>query len=155
MRERVLAIFTIIAQYVMEERDEVSESELVEELLAVGFDADEIDAAFSWMESLSIPDKGEPVLGESLPSQRIFTPEEIRAISKEARGFLVRLRALGILDDPVQEEIIEKAVRMADDEISLQEMKTVTALTLFARSHDEWRREVDCIMGDDWSQLYH
>lgn len=155
MRERVLAIFTIIAQYVMEERDEVSESELVEELLAVGFDADEIDAAFSWMESLSIPDKGEPVLGQSLPSQRIFTPDEIRAISKEARGFLVRLRALGILDDPVQEEIIEKAVRMADDEISLQEMKTVTALTLFARSHDEWRREVDCIMGDDWTQLYH
>jgi len=155
LRERVLAIFTIIAQYVMEERDEVSESELVEELLAVGFDADEIDAAFSWMESLSIPDKGEPVLGQSLPSQRIFTPDEIRAISKEARGFLVRLRALGILDDPVQEEIIEKAVRMADDEISLQEMKTVTALTLFARSHDEWRREVDCIMGDDWTQLYH
>ena len=28
-------------------------------------------------------------------------------------------------------------------------------LTLFTRSHDEWRREVDCILEDDWSRLYH
>ncbi len=107
------------------------------------------------MESMAIPDRTEPVLGHSFPSTRIFTPEEMRALSKEARGFLVRLRSLGILDDRIQEEIIDKALQMADEEISLQEMKTVTALTLFARSHDDWRREVDCIMGDDWSQLYH
>jgi len=37
LRERVLAIVTLIAQYVMEDRDPLTESDLVEELLAVGF----------------------------------------------------------------------------------------------------------------------
>jgi len=39
--------------------------------------------------------------------------------------------------------------------VGLPEIKTLVALTLFSRSHDDWRREVDCIMEDDWSRLYH
>lgn len=155
MRERVLAIVTLIAQYVMEERDPLSESDLVEELLAVGFEAEEIDAAFSWMESLSMQTSSRPDLPLTLPPHRVFTIEEVRAISSEARGFLVRLRTLGILDDQTQEEIIEKALQVAEDEVTLKEVKTMTALTLFARSHEDWRREVDCFMEDDWSRLYH
>lgn len=155
MRERVLAIVTLIAQYVMEDRDPLTESDLVEELLAVGFEEDEIDAAFSWMESLSLQDTPPPDVLLTLPPQRIFTPEEIQVISCEARGFLSRLRSLGILDDQTQEEIIERAMQVAEDELTLKEVKTLTALTLFARSHEDWRREVDCFMEDDWSRLYH
>jgi Smg protein len=155
LRERVLAIVTLIAQYVMEERDPLSESDLVEELLAVGFEAEEIDAAFSWMESLSLQTSSQSDLTLTLPPHRVFTHEEIRAISSEGRGFLMRLRILGILDDQTQEEIIDKALQMAEDELTLKEVKTLTALTLFARSHEEWRREVDCFMEDDWSRLYH
>ena len=155
MRERVLAIVTLIAQYVMEDRDPLTESDLVEELLAVGFEAEEIDAAFSWMERLSLQTSNPPDVLLSLPPQRIFTPEEIQVISCEARGFLSRLRSLGILDEQAQEEIIDRAMQVAEDELSLKEMKTLTALTLFARSHEDWRREVDCFMEDDWSRLYH
>ena len=46
MRERVLAIVSFIAQYFLDDRDMVTESDLVEELLSVGFEAEEIDAAF-------------------------------------------------------------------------------------------------------------
>ena len=155
MRERVLAIVTLIAQYVMEDRDPLTESDLVEELLAVGFEAEEIDAAFSWMERLSLQTSNPPDVLLALPPQRIFTPEEIQVISCEARGFLSRLRSLGILDEQAQEEIIDRAMQVAEDELSLKEMKTLTALTLFARSHEDWRREVDCFMEDDWSRLYH
>jgi Smg protein len=155
LRERVLAIVTLIARYVMEDRDPLTESDLVEELLAVGFEAEEIDAAFSWMESLSLQTSTQPDVLLSLPPQRIFTPEEIQVISCEARGFLSRLRSLGILDEHAQEEIIDRAMQVAEDELSLKEMKTLTALTLFARSHEDWRREVDCFMEDDWSRLYH
>jgi Smg protein len=155
LRERVLAIVTLIARYVMEDRDPLTESDLVEELLAVGFEAEEIDAAFSWMESLSLQAATTSDALLSLPPQRIFTPEEIQVISCEARGFLSRLRSLGILDDQTQEEIIERAMQIAEDELTLKEVKTLTALTLFARSHEDWRREVDCFMEDDWSRLYH
>jgi len=154
-KERVLAIVSIIAQYVMEDRGFLSEAEIVEELLAVGFESDEIDAAFSWMENLSLhaPPKANAPL--ALLTHRVFTAEENRSLSREARGFLVRLRTMGILDDDIEEEILEKALDGAEDEVTLSELKTITAFTFFARSQDQWRREVDCILDNDWSRLYH
>lgn len=154
LRERVLAIVSLIAQYVMEERDLLTENELVAELLAVGFDEEEIEAAFRWMETLSLQNRQQPPQLQVSASHRVFTAEERRALSTEARGFLIRLRTLGILDDELEEEIIERATQ-AEEELTLPELKTLVVLTLFTRSHDDWRREVDCIMEDDWSRLYH
>lgn len=155
LRERVLAIVSIIAQYVLGERDNIDENDIVEELLAVGFEADEIDAAFSWMQNTALHTAGKtPHLAE-VRSLRIFTPEEKRDLSAEARGLLIRLRALGILDDEAQEEIIDKAMQVADDPVSLKDMKAIAAITLFARNDEQWRREVDCFLDDDWVRLYH
>ncbi len=155
MRERVLAIVSIIAQYVMEERQFMTESEIVEELLSEGFEAEEIDAAFSWMENISLASSSRSRTELTQPSFRIFTPEENRAMSMEARGFLFRLRSMGIVDDELLEEIIDRSLQTAEDEVTLKEVKAISALTLFARSQDEWRREVDCFLEDDWSRLYH
>ncbi len=155
MRERVLAIVSIIAQYVLESREQLTDSDIVEELLAEGFEADEIDAAFSWMENVSLHQGSSPPSSLTLPTQRIFTAEETRNLSGEARGFLIRLRGLGLIDDGAQEEIIDRAMQIAEDEVSLKEIKTITALTLFTRSQDVWLRDVDFIMEDDWAQLYH
>lgn len=156
MRERVLAIVSIIAQYIMEDRDFLNEVDIVEQLLEEGFETEEIDAAFSWMESLSLQGRaGTPRKDLVMPSQRIFTPEETRVFSRDAMGFLIRLRTLGILDDDLQEEIIDKAMRMTEAEVNLKEIKALTALTLFTHSQEDWHREVDCFMEDDWSRIYH
>ncbi|OEU62552.1 MAG: hypothetical protein BA870_09245 [Desulfuromonadales bacterium C00003094] len=154
-KERVLAIVSIIAQYVAEENRLPSSSDIVEELLASGFNAEEIDAAFLWMESFSFQGSASAHAELTIPSQRIFTTEERRAISCEGRGFLTQIRGLGILDDASQEDIIQKAVQLDEDEVTLADMKNLTALTLLTRSHNEWLREVDCFMDDDWTRLYH
>lgn len=155
MRERVLAIVSFIAQYFLDDRDMLTESDLVEELLSVGFEAEEIDAAFVWMESqeLCTPSGSETTLNAPALSHRVFSTEENRTLSSEARGFLTRLRSMGILNDLIQEEVIEKALQMADEEISLKEIKTITVLTMFANSQNEWRREFDCLLEDDWQRL--
>jgi Smg protein len=155
LRERVLAIVSFIAQYFLDDRDMMTESDLVEELLSVGFEAEEIDAAFIWMESqaLCAPSGSETSLNAPALSHRVFSTEENRTLSSEARGFLTRLRTMGILDDLIQEEVIEKALLMADDEITLKEIKTITVLTMFANSQNEWRREFDCLLEDDWQRL--
>jgi len=156
LRERVLAIVSIIAQYVMEDRDFLSENDIVEQLLEDGFEADEIDAAFSWMETLSMQSRSLQASAElAMPTHRVFTAEEDLMISSPARGFLIRLRALGILNDDLQEEIIDKALRLEEEEVSLKEIKALTALTLFTRSQEDWRREVDCFMDDDWTRICH
>lgn len=156
MRERVLAIVTILARYFMEERNLISETELVEELLSVGFDEEEIDAAFNWMQGLSPSSDASTQQKPLTPYvQRIFTNEECRLLSDDARGFLIKLRNLGILDDEAQEEIIDRAFQLEEEEISLKEIKVMTALSLFARSNEDWRREVDCLLGDDWSRMFN
>ena len=155
MRERVLAIVSFIAQYFLDDQDMLTESDLVEELLAVGFEAEEIDAAFCWMESQTIcsPAGGDITLGNPPASHRVFSVEESRVLSGEARGFLTRLRGMGILDADIQEEVISRAMQVADDEVSLKEIKTITVLAMFANSHNEWRREYDCLLEDDWPRL--
>ena len=155
LRERVLTIVSLIAQYIMEERGFSSDDDLIQELLAIGFEAEEIDAAFHWMENLTLKQRGEAVVFPTLTAERIFSPDEMRIMAPEARGFLIRLRTMGIIDDHLQEEIIDRAMMEVDSAVSLQEIKSIAALTLFTHSHDEWRREVDCIIDDDWSRLYN
>ena len=159
MRERVLAIVNLIAKYVLGADDTpISEQELIAELMSVGFDAEEINDAFSWMESAALQTTPvEPTETATLksPNYRIFSREERQAIEPEALGFLVRLRTLGILSDEAQEEVIERAVQSAEDPVSLQEIKLISALTLLSRSNNLWQREIDCFFDSDWSRIYH
>jgi len=133
----------------------MSESELVEELLLVGFEEDEIDAAFSWMQGLSDAANEENQEFRPTLTQRIFSSEETQLLSPEARGFLIRLRGLGLLDDLTQEEIIDRAFQIGEETVSIKEIKVVTALTMFARTNEDWRREIDCLLAEDWSRLFH
>ena len=104
-------------------------------------------------QALSAPAGSETALNIPSHSHRVFTTEEKRALSSDARGFLTRLRTMGILGDEIQEEVIDKALLMAEDEVTLKEIKTITVLAMFANSQNEWRREFDCLLEDDWQRL--
>ncbi|MCF6178037.1 MAG: DUF494 domain-containing protein [Geopsychrobacter sp.] len=161
MRERVLAIVNLIAKYVMTAKGaQISEQELVAELISEGFDAQEINDAFSWMESTAIDHT--PLLQQncvnldsSATTFRIFSPEECRLIDTDARGFLVRLRSIGILNNEIEEELLDRIVTVAEESVSLQEIKILTALTLLAKNSNQWQREIDCLMTEDWARIYH
>lgn len=155
MRERVLAIVTFIAQYFLEEQETGSENDLVEELLAIGFEAHEIDAAFCWMENQALSPPQSHELTAPVITHRVFSREEQRALSPEARGFMIRLRGSGIIDEDTFEDIIQKSLQVNDEEVSLKDMKTIAVLTLFARSQHQWRQEFDCLLEDDWARLIH
>lgn len=159
LRERVLAIVNLIAKYVLGADDApINEQELVAELMSVGFEAEEISDAFSWMESVALQSPAEQAAETSLlspPTYRIFSQEEEQALSTEGIGFLVKIRSMGLLSDETQEEVIERAVRAAEDPLNLQEIKIITALTMLARSSNLWQREIDCFLENDWARIYH
>lgn len=159
MRERVLAIVNLIAKYVLGAEDTpINEQELVAELISVGFEAEEISDAFSWMESAAlqgpIEHSTETAL-QPLTTYRIFSPEEQLALSTEGIGFLIKIRSMGLLSDETQEEIIERAVRAAEDPLNLQEVKMIVALTMLSRTSNLWQREIDCFLENDWTRIYH
>jgi len=159
LRERVLAIVNLIAKYVLGAEDApISEQELVTELMSVGFEAEEIDDAFTWMESIALQQAELPGTDSELrtpPTYRLFSPEEQQALSAEGIGFLIKIRTMGLLSDDTQEEIIERAVRAAEDPLSLQEVKMITALTMLSRTNSLWQREIDCFLDNDWARIYH
>ena len=159
MNERVLAIVNLIAQYVLGANEAtISEQELVTELMAVGYDADEISDAFSWMETAALHPLNESAAVDPLlvlPTYRVFDTEEQQALSSAAQGFLIKVRAMGLLTDEAQEEIIERALRAAAEPITEQEIKLITSLTLLSRSDQLWLREIDCFLDNDWARIYH
>jgi Smg protein len=158
LRERVLAIVNLIAQYVLgAEEAPISEQELMAELMSVGFEADEINDAFSWMESVALKPQPESAATSPLMSQptyRVFDIQEQQKLTIEARGFLIKVRTMGLLSDEAQEEIIDRALRSAEDPINEQEIKLITILTLLSRSSSLWQREIDCLLENDWSRIY-
>lgn len=155
MNERVLVIVTIIAQYILADLDFPAESDLVNELLASGFAADEINAAFLWMERLNHDPVARLTPVFQAPTYRVFAPEESRLLSLEARGFLVRLRLLGLIDETLFEEMIQRATDDASEEIDLDEIKSVAAQTLATHVQSEWGNEVASILDDDWDGFLH
>jgi Smg protein len=158
LNERVLAIVNLIAQYVLGANEAtISEQELVTELIAVGYEADEISDAFTWMETATLQplneSTAEPLL--VLQTYRVFDSEEQQALSSAAQGFLIKVRSMGLLTDEAQEEIIERALRAAAEPITEQEIKLITSLTLLSRSDQLWLREIDCFLDNDWARIYH
>lgn len=159
MRERVLAIVNLIAQYVLGAEDTlISEQELMTELMSVGFDADEINDAISWMETIVLHPQAESAIVSPLmnpPTYRIFSDEEQQKLTDKARGFLIKIRTMGLLSNEAQEEIIDRALRSTDGSINEQEIKIITTLTLLSRSNDLWLREINYFMENDWNRIYH
>ncbi len=159
MRERVLAIVNLIAKYVLGAEDApINEQELVAELMSVGFDAEEINDAFSWMETAALQTPAQQLSEAALqpPSTyRLFSREEQDVLTAEGIGFLIKIRSMGILSDEAQEEIIERAVRAAEDPLSLQEVKMIAALTMLSHRDSLWQREIDCFLDNDWARIYH
>lgn len=159
MRERVLAIVNLIAQYVLGAEDTpISEQELMAELMSVGFEADEIHDAFSWMETIALQPQSESAIVTplmDLPTYRVFSNQEQLKLTTEARGFLVKVRTMGLLSDEAQEEVIDRALRSAEDPINEQEIKLITILTLLSRSSNLWLREINCFLESDWNRIYH
>ena len=156
MNERVLIIVGIIAQYFMNEHDFSSEREIVEELLSAGFKEDEINAAFSWMEKVTLQQSPEPdktLL--SPPLLRVYAPQERQCLTPEAQGFLVKLRTAGILTPEVEEDIILKACQNHGEVSTLEDVKSITILAMFASLQYDGSREIDCIIDDNWNRLYH
>lgn len=155
MNERVLVIVTIIAQYILSDLDFPVESDLVNELLASGFAADEINAAFLWMERLNRNPVERLAPTFRAPTFRVFAPQESCLLSLEARGFLVRLRILGLIDEILFEEMIQLATAGASDELGLAEIKSVAAQVLATHAQSEWGNEIASILDDDWSGFLH
>ncbi|MBI4403105.1 MAG: DUF494 family protein [Deltaproteobacteria bacterium] len=134
MRDKTLNILGYLSQSLLRDKDLVYDAqEIWEELTCLGFSDDEIETALVHIEKISLEVPG-TYWSECYPTYRSYSPEEMTRISPKVRGFLWGLKAKGVIDHALEDEIVQKAMNM-DEEPSLREIKTVAALTVFGYEH--------------------
>jgi uncharacterized protein Smg (DUF494 family) len=138
MNERVVEILVYIMSEIHGTKQVTTKLDVLSrDLLQRGYTENEISSAFSWLFDRYRADFEElirntgPLLNNSF---RILHDLERMIITPAAHGYLLQLRALGILDDGEIEQIIERAMMMGGSRIDENEIKALIASTLFNTS---------------------
>jgi len=134
LRQKILNILGYLCQSLEKDKDLFYDSDLIwEELSSQGFSEEEILGALSHIEKSTLEEIG-PFWSSEIPVCRVYSPKETNQISRQARGYLWKLKVRGIIDHALEDEIIEKAMNL-EGETGIREIKTVAALTLFGYEH--------------------
>ncbi|MFT5219906.1 MAG: Smg protein [Planctomycetota bacterium] len=109
------------------------------DLRAAGFDSQEIDKAFDWLDGLAHAEDI-PNINQSLQSTRILATEESNRLAQSAQGFLLFLEHSGVLTPKLREMVISRVMALeSESEVDIEELKWVVMMVLFNSSeeHDE------------------
>lgn len=104
---------------------------LARKLSAAGFDPDEVSFALDWLEALK---QLQPVeFAADARSYRIFTEEERSRLGDGGLEFIVFLESAGVITSPQRELIVDRALALADDPVSLDKLKIVVLMVLWSQ----------------------
>jgi uncharacterized protein Smg (DUF494 family) len=133
MKEKVVELLMYIMSEIQEDK-RISDIDM-KDLQSKGYTQSEISAAISWIYDnieLARHDRRPPVL-PSEGSRRVFHDAEKAAISTEARGFLLQLSELGLLDARDLELVIERAMMSGYEKLTVPELQEIVAAVLSAK----------------------
>ena len=103
------------------------------ELEAAGFDNDDIEEAFDWFSQLkAMSDKiPQAIDAKENTNLRIFTEKEYKKISSEGLGFILFLEQAKVLNSIEREIIIDRAMALNQNIISIDEVRWVVMMALW------------------------
>ena len=121
---------------------------LVKKLSAVGFEEDDISKALDWLTDLAeATDESSgqyPQQAAMSHGTRIYVAYEMDALGTAAVGFIQFLESAKVIN-PIQREIvIERALAVSDEQISLDKLKVIVLMVLWSQG-----KEPDSLMFDE------
>ncbi len=136
MKENIFDVLIYLFEnYLGAELNSLPDSEDIKmELLEAGFEQGEVNNAFDWLEALTEQDYITPSISTAF---RIFTTQEAIKLNLECRDFLLFLEHNGILTSTTREIVIDRAMAIENDKISLDELKWTVLLVLLSQSDDD------------------
>jgi uncharacterized protein Smg (DUF494 family) len=128
MVDRVIKIANyVMKQVLFQGENSVSERNLVAALVQLGYNPNEIEAAFKLL--YSIPDtlKADDVDISSLSTNghRIFSQVELRKISVPCQGEIIRLVNMGLITPDEVEKVLAEALKLETYEVGLKELELI------------------------------
>ena len=109
---------------------------LARKLSAAGFEEEEITEALTWLDGLERSDAVLIKVREQGDALRVYDEEEQNRLPLECRGFLAFLEQAGTLGPSLRETVVERALALADGEVSLSKLKVIVLVVLWRRQHE-------------------
>ena len=114
---------------------------LARKLSAAGFGNADISAALSWLDGLAGEEGGRCRSPANAGAVRIYDEEEQERLPVACRGFIAFLEQHDAVDAPLREAIIERAMALPDEQISLDRLKVIVLAVVW-----RYRHEVDALI---------
>lgn len=129
---------------------------LARKLSAAGFDDDKINQALDWISGLDeLPRDGfSEALTESR-ALRCFAAQELAKLNADSRGYLAFLEAAGIIGPAQREWVIDRALALDDEEISLDKLKWIVLLMLWNQGQVQDYLFLEDLPSDGERQVLH
>lgn len=136
MKENIFDVLMYLFEnYMEEEIDIFPDSDAIRtELLEAGFQQMAVSKAFDWLASLSLQGL---IKTSTAPSFRIFCREEIAKLDIECRNLIMFLEQSGILNAANREIVIDRAMALENEDISLEKLKWITLMVLLSQPDEE------------------
>jgi uncharacterized protein Smg (DUF494 family) len=130
MQEKIVELIVFLMREIRQTHD-ISKVD-VSKLKDNGYSQSEISTALSWIyDKMNVREPLKKVKGKRARSYRVFHEAERQILTKEARGFLVEMYELGLIDHVDMENIIERSLMSGLNVIDRNEIKSVAAGVLF------------------------
>lgn len=133
MKETVFDVLMYLFENYMDQSPEShpDQKQLAVELTEAGFRRGEIRKAFRWLDGLSAQQQpgGHDFRSDS-SAMRHYTLLEARKLDSQCRGFILTMEQNGALDAVTRELVIERAMALDLDEITLEQLKWVVLMVL-------------------------
>jgi uncharacterized protein Smg (DUF494 family) len=130
MQEKIVELIVFLMREIRQTHD-ISKID-VSKLKDNGYSQSEISTALSWIyDKMNVREPLKKVKGKGARSYRIFHEAERQILTKDARGFLVEMYELGLIDHIDMENIIERSLMTGLNVIDRDEIKSVAAGVLF------------------------
>ncbi|MFZ1080619.1 MAG: DUF494 family protein [Candidatus Kryptoniota bacterium] len=130
MQEKIVELIVFLMREIRQTRDisKVDMSKLTES----GYSQTEISTALSWIyDKMNLREPLKRIKGTRARSYRIFHEAERQIFTKEARGFLIEMYELGLIDYIDMENIIERSLMSGFNVIDRNEIRSTVASVLF------------------------
>jgi len=132
MKENVIDVLLYLFENYIdtEETNKPDKDTLELELERVGFQQLEVNKAFDWLESMTVATELDSSRSHK-QALRIYSAPELERLDVTARGYLLFLEQVEVLDADTREIVIERVMALEADEIDLDQLKWVVLMVLF------------------------
>jgi Smg protein len=128
--------------------------QLSRKLSAVGFETEEIQDALRWLDGLATSVEacsGSPVQG----STRVYTAQEQDVLGEASIGFITFLESAGVLQAPMREMVIDRAMAVGAGSLDLEDLKIIVLMVFWSLGEEPDALVLDELFVDSEDRVIH